>query len=87
METIKLALPAGKTEELRTVSIWGERRLQGFADTGVFSIATFGQKDADDQPKTNRCGDDGLAFASIGFAGNLDFASNDHGDDPYDRDS
>ena len=85
MEAIKLALPARNTEGLRIVRIWGERRLQGFADTGVFSIATVGQRDMDDKPKTKRCGDDGLASASIEFAGKLDFATNDHGDDPDNR--
>lgn len=91
METINLPLPAGQTEGLQIVSIWGERRLQGFADTGVFSIVTVGQIEVDDEPETNRCGadgrygDDGLASATIEIAGTLDCATTDYGDHPFNR--
>lgn len=85
METINLPLPAGQTEGLQIVSIWGERRLQGFADTGVFSIVTVGQIEVDDEPETSRCGDDGLASATIEIAGTLDCATIDHGDHPFNR--
>jgi hypothetical protein len=85
MEAIKLPLPAGQTEELRIVSVWGERRLQGFADTGVFSIVTIGQTDPDDEPETGSRGDDRLEFTTVEIAGDLDFASFGSGGDPYNR--
>ena len=85
MEAIKLPLPAGETEGLRIVSVWGERRLQGFADTGVFSIVTIGQAGLDDEPGTNRRGDDRLEYTTVEIAGNLEFATNGRGDDPYNR--
>ncbi len=85
MEAIKLPLPAGQTEELRIVSIWGERRLQGFADTGVFSIVTIGQTDPDGEPEAGSRGDDRLEFTTVEIAGDLDFASFGSGGDPYNR--
>lgn len=91
MEAIKLPLPAGQTEGLHIVSIWGERRLQGFADTGVFRIVTVGQIEVDDEPEPSRrgvdgrYGDDGLASATIEIAGTLDCATIDHGDHPFNR--
>ncbi|MEE9570219.1 MAG: hypothetical protein V3W02_00835 [Gammaproteobacteria bacterium] len=85
MEAIKLPLPAGQTEELRIVSVWGERRLQGFADTGVFSIVTIGQTDPDDEPEAGSCGDDALEYTTVEIAGDLDFASFGSGGDPYNR--
>ncbi len=85
MEAIKLPLPAGQTEELRIVSIWGERRLQGFADTGVFSIVTIGQTDPDGEPETSSRRDDRLEFTTVEIAGDLDFASFGSGGDPYNR--
>ena len=85
METIKLPLPAGQTEELRIVSIWGERRLQGFADTGVFSIVTIGQTDPDDESEAGSRGDDRLEYTTVEIAGDLEFASFGSGGDPYNR--
>ncbi len=91
MEAIKLPLPAGHPEGLQIVSIWGERRLQGFADTGVFSIVTVGQIDVDEEAETSgcgavgRCGDDGLASAKIEIASKLDCTTIDHGDHPFNR--
>ena len=84
METIKLPLPAGQTEELRIVSVWGERRLQGFADTGVFSIVTIGQTDPDDESETSTR-DDRLEYTTVEIAGDLEFASFGSGGDPYNR--
>ena len=84
MEAIKLPLPAGQTEELRIVSVWGERRLQGFADTGVFSIVTIGQTDPDDESETSTR-DDRLEYTTVEIAGDLEFASFGSGGDPYNR--
>ncbi len=85
MEAIKLPLPAGHPEGLQIVSIWGERRLQGFADTGIFSIVTVGQIDVDEEAETSGCGDDGLASATIEIASKLDCTTIDHGDHPFNR--
>ncbi len=46
MEAINVHLPAETPDALRIVRFWGERRLQGFADTGVFSISAGGQQNA-----------------------------------------
>ena len=85
MDTITLILPSGETQELRIVSIRGERQLQGFADTGVFRITTVSQGAADDRPKTDCRGDGGPAFATAEITGNLDFARSNDGDHPYNR--
>ena len=82
MEAINVHLPAGTPDELRVVRFWGERRLQGFADTGVFSISAGGQQNAaTDKPETARCDDDGLDSAIIEFDGSLGIDSHEHGPD------
>lgn len=88
MEAINIHLPAETPDALRIVRFWGERRLQGFADTGVFSISTDGQRNAAaDKPETARCDDDGLDSTIIEFDGSLGVASHEHGrdqgGDPY----
>jgi hypothetical protein len=89
MEAINVRLPAETPDALRIVRFWGERRLQGFADTGVFSISTGGQQNtATDKPEPARCDDDGLDSTIIEFDGSLGIASHEYGDDqgghPYD---
>jgi len=84
MEAINVHLPAGTADALRIVRFWGERKLQGFADTGVFSISTGGQQNAAaDKPETARCDDDGLDSTVIEFDGRLGVTSPDQGGDPY----
>ena len=88
MEAINVHLPAGTPDALRIVRFWGERRLQGFADTGVFSISTGEQQNAAaEKPETDRCDDDGLDSTVIEFEGSLGVTSqdHDHGGDPYNR--
>ena len=85
MEAIKLPLPAERTDSLRIVHVWGERRLQGFADTGVFSISTGSRQIAAEPAQADRYADDGLADTTIEFDGRLSFAGHDSGNDPYNR--
>ncbi len=97
MEAINIHLPAETPDALKIVRVWGERRLQGFADTGVFSISTGERQSADAKPKTDRNAadetqagrydDDGLDSTIIEFEGRLDVTSHDgdHGVDPYNR--
>lgn len=85
MEAINVHLPAGTPDALKIVRFWGERRLQGFADTGVFSISTVGRHSAADKPEAPRCDDDGLDSSIIEFDGSLGVTSHDHGGDPYNR--
>ena len=89
MEAINVHLPAGTPDALKIVRFWGERRLQGFADTGVFSISTVGRHSAADKPEAARCDDDGLDSSIIEFDGSLGVTSHehghDHGGDPYSR--
>jgi hypothetical protein len=87
MEAINVHLPARTPDALKIVRFWGERRLQGFADTGVFSISTAGQQNAADKQEVARCDDDGLDSAIIEFDGSLGIDSHEHGldqgGDPY----
>ena len=88
MEAIRIPLPADETDTLRIVRVWGERRLQGFADTGVFSIATDCQQTAGDESKTKRTerrAEEDLDFTVIEFDGSLSVTSTEDGDDPYNR--
>ncbi len=81
MEAINVHLPAGTPDALRIVRFWGERRLQGFADTGVFSISTVAKQNVADKPETARCDDDGLDSSIIEFEGRLSVTSHEHGHD------
>ena len=83
MEAINVHLPARTPDALKIVRFWGERRLQGFADTGVFSISTAGQQNAADKPEVARCDDDGLDSTIIEFDASLGVASHEQGGDPY----
>ncbi len=85
MEAINVKLSAGRTDSLRIVQIWGERRLQGFADTGVFSISTAEQETRNGGREAGDSGDDGLASTTIEIKGNLGFSAHDSGGDPYNR--
>jgi hypothetical protein len=85
MEAITVKLPTGRTDALRIVQIWGERRLQGFANTGVFSISTASSDARDGEPETGAYKDDCLDSTTIEIDGSLGVGSHDYGGDPYNR--
>ena len=85
METFKLPLPFGAPHESSLLDVSGERKLQGSADTGVFKILSIGEQLSTLEPESVRRDEDGLAFATIEFDGDLDLTDRDRGGDPYNR--
>jgi len=81
MEAIELPLPAGRTDPPGMVQVWGKRRLQGFADTGVFSISR-GERQNAANPSVLECTTDDT---TVSISRRLDIASHDRGNDPYNR--
>ena len=85
METFKLPLPFAAPHESSLLDVSGERKLQGSADTGVFKILSIGEQLSTLEPESVRRDEDGLAFATIEFDGDLDLTDRDRGGDPYNR--
>lgn len=85
MDTIKLRLPANREHSVRIVEFWGERRLQGFANTGVFSISSGVRTTTADESDSDRYADDGIGDTTIDFNGALVVRGYCRGEDPYNR--